>query len=77
MNMNSSLNISTKHIWKLSALFEDKIIDSAWDVLSEIEVYRIKNYISSSWPFEYWPTWNAPEAQMFNQALKQYTFSHK
>lgn len=77
MNTNSSLNISTKHIWKLSALFEDKIIDSAWDVLNELEVYRIKNYISSSWPLEYWPTWNAPEAQMFNQALKQYTFSHK
>ena len=64
----------TANLYKFHNDLNDTIVDSSWNICDVGEVYRVKNYMSQEWPMEFWPTLNAPTAQLFNKVLLEYKF---
>ena len=64
----------TASLYRFHNELNDTIVDASWNICDVGEVYRVKNYMSQEWPIEFWPTLNAPTAQLFNKVLLEYKF---
>jgi hypothetical protein len=67
---------ATATLYNFHNELNDTVIDASWKVCDPLLVYSVKNYTSREWPMEFWPTFNAPGAQLFNKVLKEYNLNN-